>query len=129
MRSYFWVGFGGALGSMLRFWLTGLVAQSTGGGISVGTLVVNVTGSFIIGLFAGMIDTQGGWLVSPTVRQFVMVGICGGYTTFSAFSLQTLTLLQNGDWLRASANTIGSVVLCLLAVWLGYFPVAAMNRG
>ncbi len=128
MLSYFWVGLGGALGSVLRFWISGLVAQNSGETFPLGTLVVNVSGSFIIGLFAALAAPDGRWLVSPTARLFVMVGICGGYTTFSSFSLQTLALLQGGEWLRAGANVVGSILFCLLAVWLGYFLVTAINR-
>ena len=84
-----------------------------------GTLFVNVTGCLLIGIFAGLIDPTGATLVSPRVRQFVMIGICGGYTTFSSFSLQTLDLARDGDWLRAGANAVLSFVCCLLAVWLG----------
>ncbi len=128
MFSYFLVGLGGALGSVLRFWISGLVAQSSGETFPYGTLVVNVSGSFVIGLVAALADPEGRWLVSPAVRQFVMIGICGGYTTFSSFSLQTLGLMQNGEWLRALANTVASFALCLVAVWLGYFLITALNR-
>jgi CrcB protein len=65
--------------------------------------------------------------VSGDVRQFVTVGICGGYTTFSSFSLQTLSLVQDGELLQAGGNVLGSVALCLLAVWLGYVAAASMN--
>ena len=128
MFSYFWIGLGGALGTIIRFWISGLVAQSSGETFPFGTLVVNVSGSFVIGLFAALADPDGRWLVSPGVRQFVMIGICGGYTTFSSFSLQTLSLMQNGEWLRAFTNTLASFVLCLAAVWLGYFLVTIINR-
>ncbi len=128
MKEALFVGLGGALGSILRFWISGLVAQNSGETFPLGTLVVNVSGSFLIGLFAALADPNGRWLVSPTARLFVMVGICGGYTTFSSFSLQTLALLQGGEWLRAGVNVVGSIFFCLLAVWLGYFLVTAINR-
>jgi CrcB protein len=67
--------------------------------------------------------------VSPTFRQFFLIGVCGGYTTFSSFSVQTLTLIQEGQWLYAAANVAGSVFLCLVAVWLGYIAGVALNRG
>src|SRR5262249_49896104 len=82
-----------------------------------GTLLVNITGSLIIGFFATLTGPDGRIFASSTVRQFVMIGLCGGYTTFSSFSLQTLSLTNDGEWLQAGGNIIGSVVLCLLAVW------------
>lgn len=128
MLSYLLVAVGGALGSVLRFCISGLVAESSGQTFPYGTLVVNVSGSFVIGLFAALADPQGRWLVSPSIRQFVMIGLCGGYTTFSSFSLQTLTLAQDGEWLRAFANCVASFVFCLTAVWLGHFSVTLLNR-
>ncbi|HEY3663993.1 MAG TPA: fluoride efflux transporter CrcB [Chthoniobacterales bacterium] len=119
MLTYFWIMFGGALGTGARFWASGVVAERFGEIFPLGTLLVNVTGSFIIGFFAGLTDPQGPYLVSPRIRQFVMIGICGGYTTFSSFSLQTLELAREGDWLRAALNSVLSLVCCLIAVWLG----------
>ena len=83
MLNYFWVGVGSALGGMARYWLSGLVAQRIGETFPWGTMMVNISGSFVIGLFAALTDPDGRWLVSPAARQFVMIGICGGYTTFS----------------------------------------------
>jgi fluoride exporter len=120
MSSYFWVGLGGALGCMARFWASGVIARHFGETFPWGTLIVNVSGSFLIGVLAALTGTEGRWLVPPSFRQFFMVGICGGYTTFSSFSLQTLDLARDGEWFRAGANTALSVVLCLVAVWLGH---------
>ncbi len=128
MLGYTLVAVGGALGSLLRFWISGIVAESSGQTFPYGTLVVNVSGSFVIGLFAALADPQGRWLVSPSLRQFVMIGLCGGYTTFSSFSLQTLTLAQDGEWFRAFVNCVASFALCLAAVWLGQFCVTLLNR-
>jgi CrcB protein len=128
MLNYFWVSVGGAVGTAARFWLSGIVAQRYGQTFPYGTLVVNVTGSFIIGLFAALTDPDGRWLVSPSVRQFVMIGVCGGYTTFSSFSLQTLSLAQDGEWFRAAANSFLSFALCLIAVWLGHFCVTLITK-
>ncbi len=128
MLNYIWVSLGGAIGSGARFWISGLVAQRFGQTFPYGTLVVNVTGSLAIGLFAALTDPEGRWLVSPTFRQFFMIGVCGGYTTFSSFSLQTLSLAQEGEWFRAAANSFASFALCLFAVWLGYFAVTLMNK-
>lgn len=119
MLTYFWIMLGGALGTGARFWASGFVGERFGEVFPLGTLFVNVTGSLVIGFFAGLIDPQGPLLVGPRLRQFVMIGICGGYTTFSSFSLQTLELARDGDWLRAGLNSVLSFACCLLAVWLG----------
>jgi CrcB protein len=126
--SYLWVAIGSALGGVGRFAASGLIAESIGEVFPWGTLVVNVTGSFIIGFFATLTGPDGRFLVGTTARQFVMIGICGGYTTFSSFSLQTLNLARDGDWLRVTGNIVLSVVFCLLAVWLGHIAAAAINR-
>ena len=118
MTSYLWVATGGALGSVARFWLSGLIDQR-GETFPWGTMVVNVTGSALIGVLAALSEPEGRWLVSSELRQFLMIGLCGGYTTFSSFSLQTLTLARDGEWLYAVANALLSVILCLLGVWLG----------
>jgi len=81
----------------------------------------------VIGFFATLTGPDGRLLVAPGARQFVLVGLCGGYTTFSSFSLQTLNLLRDGDMLRAGGNIVGSVALCLVAVWLGHVLAAALN--
>ncbi len=127
--AYLWVALGGALGSVGRFWLGGLVASRFGETFPFGTLFVNVTGSFLIGIFAaltvpeGRMDSQS----RAFAVQFLMTGICGGYTTFSSFSWQTLQLLQNRQWLYASGNILLSVVLCMIAVWLGYLLGSIFN--
>jgi CrcB protein len=128
MLSYLLVSLGGALGSAARFWISGLVAERFGQTFPFGTLVVNVTGSFVIGIFAAMTIPEGRWLMSPSARQFLMIGVCGGYTTFSSFSLQTLTLAQEGDWFRAVSNSFASIICCLVAVWLGYGCAALINK-
>jgi len=93
-----------------------------------GTLLINVLGSFVIGFFAAITGPDGRVLVAPDFRQFVMVGICGGYTTFSSFSLQTLNLVRDGDMVLAGANIFGSLVACLVAVWLGFASAMALNQ-
>ena len=119
--AYFWVAIGGALGSVGRFWLNGMVSRSFGETFPWGTMLINVTGSFIIGVAAALAMPEGR-LDTPSrafVTQFFMIGICGGYTTFSSFSLQTLDLARDGDWLKALLNTGLSFGCCLAAVWLG----------
>jgi CrcB protein len=125
--SSLWIALGGAIGSVLRYWLSELVATLIDSPFPWATVVTNITGSFVIGFFATLTGPEGRVFAGPLARQFVMVGICGGYTTFSAFSLQTLALAQDGDWLRAGANVGASVVLCLVAVWLGHATAAAIN--
>jgi CrcB protein len=122
--TYLWIAIGSALGGVARFWASGLVARSIGEVFPWGTLVVNATGSFLIGFVAILTGPDGRLLVAPDARAFVMIGFCGGYTTFSSFSLQTLLLVRDGDFLRAGANVVLSVVACLVSVWLG--AVAAM---
>jgi CrcB protein len=127
MLAYLWVALGGALGSISRFWLSGVVARKFGETFPWGTLLVNVSGSFVIGFLAALAESGGRRFASPGARQFFMYGVCGGYTTFSSFSIQTFHLLRDGDWLKAGANAAASVLLCMAAVWLGYLLGASMN--
>jgi fluoride exporter len=122
---YLAVALGGALGTVARYFFSGVVANAFGQTFPWGTLIVNVTGSFVIGFFAALTGPDGRLLVSGTTRQFVMVGICGGYTTFSSFSLQTLNLINDGEWLYVGGNIVGSVTLCLFFVWLGAMAAGA----
>lgn len=126
--TYLWIALGSALGGVARFGLSGLISSAVGESFPWGTLIVNVTGSFVIGLFATLTGPDGRLVASPDVRQFVMIGICGGYTTFSSFSLQTLNLVRDGQVLDAGWNIAASIVLCLLAVWLGFLAAAALNQ-
>ncbi len=119
MLNYLSVMLGGALGTGARYWVSGFVAERSGEFFPLGTLLVNISGSFIIGFFAAATDPQGRLFVSPAFRQFFMIGLLGGYTTFSSFSLQTLDLAQAGDWWRATLNILLSLGGCLLAVWAG----------
>jgi CrcB protein len=125
---FFWVALGGALGSVGRFALSYVVSSHFGETFPWGTLIINVTGSFAIGFFGTLTDSDGALLVSSEFRNFFMIGICGGYTTFSSFSLQTLRLVQDGQWFSAGGNVIGSNVGCLVAVWLGHVCAAALRR-
>jgi CrcB protein len=127
MALYLWVALGSALGGVTRFALSGFVAHHFGETFPWGTLAINVTGSFAIGFFSTLTAPDGRYLVGSTGRQFFMTGVCGGYTTFSSFSLQTLSLARNGEWFGAGANVLGSVALCLFAVWLGHVSAMALN--
>jgi CrcB protein len=127
MENYIWVAVGGALGTTARYWLSGVVARMVGETFPWGTLLINVTGSLLIGFFATLTGPDGRVFVGSTARQFVMIGICGGYTTFSSFSLQTLHLMNDGEWLYAGTNILLSVALCLIAVWGGSMLASSLN--
>jgi CrcB protein len=127
MAAYIWIALGGALGSVARFWCSGVAARLFGETFPWGTIIVNVAGSFIIGFFATLTGPDGRVFADTLTRQVVMMGILGGYTTFSSFSLQTLALLQDGEWWLAGANIALSVVACLLAVWAGYAVATSIN--
>ena len=128
MMIYFWVMLGSALGGAARYWCSGFAAAHFGETFPLGTLAVNVIGSLIIGFFATLTGPEGRYLVGTEARQFVMIGLCGGYTTFSSFSVQTLNLVRDGEMKLAGANVALSVMLCLLAVWLGHIAAASINQ-
>jgi len=128
MWLYTLIALGGALGSVARFALNGVISSHFGETFPWGTFFINVTGSFVIGFFATLTGPDGRVFASGNTRMFFMTGICGGYTTFSSFSLQTLNLARDGEWLRAGGNTVGSVVACLVAVWLGHIAAAYLNQ-
>ncbi len=124
---YLWIALGSALGGAARYWCSGVAARLIGETFPWGTLIVNVVGSFIIGFAATLTGPDGRFFVPSTGRQFVMAGLCGGFTTFSSFSLQTLNLLNDGEYLYAGANIGLSVAACLLAVWAGSILAASVN--
>jgi CrcB protein len=119
--SYLWVTVGSALGGVLRYAISRLMLSfDVSIGFPIGTVLINVIGSFVIGYFGTLTLHSGKYPVSDNARLFVMVGICGGFTTFSSFSLQTFELVRSGMWGRALANIALSVVLCLTAVAAGH---------
>ncbi len=128
MLTYLLVALGGALGSVARFSLSGLVANLSDGTFPWDTLFVNVTGSFIIGFYATLTGPEGRIFAGSNARQFVMSGVLGGYTTFSSFSLQTLHLARDSEWLRAGGNALMSLACCLVAVWLGHMAALYLNH-
>jgi len=121
MLAYLWVAIGGALGSVARFGIGGLIPQKTGS-FPWATLIINVSGSFVIGILGALTASEGKMTPRSQVlaTQLLITGVCGGYTTFSSFSLQTLNLLRDGEWFYAAGNILLSVILCMIAVWIGY---------
>ena len=127
IMTYLYVAVGSAIGGTLRYWMSGLIANWFAQAFPWGTLFVNVTGSFVIGFFGTLTAPEGRLFVSGEWRQFVMLGLCGGFTTFSSFSLQTLTLARDGEWGWGAVNIVLSVALCLLGVWLGHMGAMSLN--
>jgi len=117
--SYLWVTIGSAIGGLLRYILTRLTLNFSAG-FPYGTILINILGSFVIGYFGTLTLQSGKYAVSENLRIFVMIGLCGGFTTFSSFSLQTFDLMRNGAWVRALGNVVLSVVLCVAAVAVGH---------
>jgi CrcB protein len=126
--SYLWIFIGGGIGSAARLAVSEMVARRLGEGFPWGTLAVNLSGSLAIGFIATVTAPDDHWLTGSGVRHFVMLGLLGGYTTFSTFSLQTLELMRDGDWLRAAGNVLFSVSLCLAGAWLGHSMAQMMNH-
>ena len=124
--TYLWVALGSALGGAARYGCAGLAARWFGASFPWGTLIINVSGSLLIGFLATLMSPDGRLLAAPDMRAFLMIGVLGGFTTFSSFSLETLNLARDGEWLWASANVTLSVVLCLTAVWLGHIAARAL---
>jgi len=127
MLGALWVVLGSGLGGAARYALSGFIARRIGETFPWGTLAVNVTGCAVIGAFAAFIAPGGPW--AATIRELVLFGLCGGYTTFSSVSLQTLNLAREGDFLRAIVNIVASVIFCFIAVWLGYRAGALFSGG
>jgi CrcB protein len=123
---YACVAIGAVLGGLARYLVSLLILPVWG--FPLATLFVNVTGSFIIGFYGTLSGPDGRWFASTQQRQFVMTGFCGGYTTFSSFSLETVRLLHAGLTKTALLNIVVSVVTWLVAVWLGYAAASRLNR-
>lgn len=123
MTPYLLVALGSALGGVCRFACVALAVQAWGPAFPWGTLIVNVAGSAVIGFVATSAETT-----HPSLRQFIMPGFCGGFTTFSAFSLETMNLLRTGDWPHAAANSVASVAFSVGAVWAGHALALSVQR-
>lgn len=128
MVNYILVALGSAVGGVARYACTGLATRYISETFPWGTLVINISGSLIIGVLAAVIPLDGRWLMTPDARALLMVGLCGGFTTVASVSLETLNLARNGEWLSASGYVAGSLVLCLAAVALGFFGATALQR-
>lgn len=123
---YLLAGLGGAIGSVARVMMSNLVCRWTGEAFPFGTIAVNVTGALLMGLLAGYGETEPGKLLfSPSTRTFLMIGVLGGYTTFSSFSLQTFLLMEQGNIPGALLNILLSVLLCLAGIWAGFMTIRA----
>ncbi|MBB5373155.1 fluoride efflux transporter CrcB [Acidocella aromatica] len=127
IAAYLWVALGGALGSVARYALGNAMTLALGASFPWGTLLINVLGSFVISCFGTIASAQGRFPLPLEARLFVTVGVCGGFTTFSSFSLQTVELARNGHTGRAVFYVIASVILCLLACALGVSVAQAVN--
>jgi CrcB protein len=125
---YLWIALGAAIGGMARYGLSGVIGNWIGATFPWGTLIVNVTGCFVIGIVNMLTGPDGSILVPINARLFMMVGICGGYTTFSSFSLESLNLMRNGEWLAVMAYMVSSIVFCTVGVWLGHVAGLLLNR-
>ena len=115
--NYLWVFLGGGLGAAMRYWLSGAVYRLLSSSFPYGTLVVNVIGCFVIGLWMSLFTER--FAGNPALRVFLVIGILGGFTTFSSFSYETIALIRDGQIVSAILNIGLSVVICLLATWIG----------
>ncbi len=127
MLQYMWIGLGGFFGANARFITQQWAAARWGSGFPYGTMLANVSGSFIIAFFLTL--ASGRLPISPEARLFVAVGFLGGFTTFSSFSFETFTLLQQQGWQAAAINFFGNTILGLLGVFLGIYLAQLMQAG
>lgn len=108
---------GGGIGAASRYWLGGMVLRATGTGFPYSTLAVNVLGCLAIGFLMTVFEER--FIVNPSLRTFLTIGILGGFTTFSSFSFETLALLREGSYVLGLINVAATVLICLLATWIG----------
>lgn len=118
MEKYLFIGLGGFLGSIARFGLSTVVYRFAGESFPYGTLTVNVIGCFLIGLLMTVLQDR--FIIQPNLRMFIVIGILGGFTTFSSFSFETFALIRAGNFIDAVMNSVYSVAGCLIATWGGY---------
>ena len=126
-QPYLLAGMGGAIGSVCRVLMSNFVTRFAGDAFPFGTVVVNVTGAILMGLLAGYGESEPGKLLfSQSTRTFLMIGVMGGYTTFSSFSLQTFLLIEQGNLTGAFLNVLLSVLLCVAGIWLGFMTIRSI---
>ncbi|MFA6468029.1 MAG: fluoride efflux transporter CrcB [Bacteroidota bacterium] len=118
MEKYLFIGLGGFLGSIARYALSNAVYRTAGESFPFGTLTVNIIGCFVIGLFMTLFQDR--MAVQPNLRFFLIIGVLGGFTTFSSFSYETFALMKAGNFFDATVNSVLSLIGCLLATWGGY---------
>lgn len=128
MAAYLLIALGSAIGGAARYWATQFIGARMGELFPWGTLAVNASGSLLIGVLGALSQPNALWNVTADARLFLMVGVLGGFTTFSAFSLQTLNLMRDGEGLYAAAYVAASVIVCLLAVWAGFAAAAGLGQ-
>ena len=121
--NYLWIALGAVVGASARYFLSGLVARSVSAAFPYGTLLINITGSLMLGFFLAYSTDR--VLLDPRWRLLVAIGFCGSYTTFSSYAFESFTLMEQGQWLLAGFNVVASNALCLAAVLAG----AALARG
>ncbi len=119
MEKYVFIGLGGFLGSIARFWLASFVQNKTESLFPLGTMMVNITGCFVIGLLMTLFQEK--VAVGQNLRLFLIIGLLGGFTTFSSFSYDTLALMKSGNFLSAGLNAGVSLFGCLIATWAGFY--------
>lgn len=124
MQRVFWIGVFGFMGTVARYWLQGAVQRVTGGTFPYGTLAVNVIGSFLVGFLAALLLERAA--SSPLWRSALLIGFCGGFTTFSALAYETFELARTGDPFRAALNLVAHAALGIAAVWAGYAAAARL---
>lgn len=121
--NYIWIALGAVVGASARYFLSTLISRDFVSAFPYGTLVINITGSLILGFF--LVFSTERALLDPRWRLLVAVGFCGSYTTFSSYAFESFALMEQGQWLLSGINIVGSNVLCLAAVLAG----AALARG
>ncbi|MBM3823587.1 MAG: fluoride efflux transporter CrcB [Verrucomicrobia bacterium] len=126
--NWIWVALGSAGGGLARYAVAEWMGRLSSGPFPWGTFLVNALGAFLIGLLGAWSMPGGKWMIADAPKHFLIVGVLGGFTTFSAFSFQTFALLQKGDWGLAMANVLGSILTCLALVFAGWWIAIQVNR-
>ncbi len=121
MEKVLWISIGAVLGANLRYWVGDWVAQRFGSGFPFGTLLINLSGSFLLGLVVSM--TMENFIIDPRLRLVITIGLLGSYTTFSTYAYESVALISQGQWALGLFNLLGSsvlgAILAFLGVWLG----------